>query len=143
MSRTERFRQQHNELMGLATELRGLLNPAALAQDGSAARSCVSKLTGKLTLHLGTEDKVLYPELMSHKDATVAAMAKRFANEMASTAPVVVAYSQKWGTATAIKQDPAGFVKESKTIITTLADRIKRENTELYAAADRCEGRAF
>lgn len=32
---------------------------------------------GKLTLHLGKEDKLRYPELMAHKNASVAAMAKR------------------------------------------------------------------
>lgn len=62
---------------------------------------------------------------------------------MKSTAPMLVAYGQKWATATSIKPDPSGFIKESKTIIAALADRIKLENNELYAAADRCEGHAF
>ncbi len=143
MARTDRFRQQHNDLMALATQLQGLLNPTALAADATPARTVLSKLIGSLTMHIATEDKVLYPELAGHKDPTVAAIAKRFAVEMKSTAGAVVAYNGKWNTSTMIKADPTGFVRDSKGIITALADRIKRENNELYAAADKVEGKAF
>ena len=128
MARTDRFRMQHNEL---------------LAADGAAARSCLARLMGKLTMHLSTEDKVLYPELAASKDAAVATLAKRFSTEMRSTAAVVTTYNNKWHTPTAIKADPKSFITESKQIIAALADRIKRENNELYAAADRSEGAAF
>ena len=143
MARTDRFRQQHNELLALATELQSLLNESALSQDCSAARTCLGKLMGKLTMHLSTEDKVLYPELEVHKDPTVAALARRFASEMKSTTAAVVAYNGRWATPTAIKENARTFVKETKDVIGILADRIKRENQELYAAADRSEGLAF
>lgn len=143
MSRTERFRQQHNEMLALATELQGLLNEGALSKDGTAARVCLGKLMGKLTIHLSTEDKVLYPELEAHKNPAVAALARRFATEMKSTTAAVVAYNGRWATPTAIKENASAFVKETKNVIGILADRIKRENQELYAAADRSEGGAF
>ncbi|OGB31826.1 MAG: hypothetical protein A3F78_04555 [Burkholderiales bacterium RIFCSPLOWO2_12_FULL_61_40] len=143
MARTDRFRQQHNELLALATELQSLLNETALSHDGTAARACLGKLMGKLTMHLSTEDKVLYPELEAHKDPAVAALARRFASEMKSTTAAVVAYNGRWATPTAIKENAHAFVKETKDVIGILADRIKRENQELYAAADRSEGGAF
>lgn len=98
---------------------------------------------GKLVLHLGAEDKVLYPELAAHKDASVAAMAKRFSVEMQETAKAVVAYNNKWGTPTAIKSNATEFIAETRNVLRILADRIKRENQELYAAADKTEGRTF
>jgi len=143
MARTDRFRQQHDELLAIAQELQALLDARALAKDASAARSCVGKLMGKLVIHLSAEDKVLYPELASSKDPTVAALARRFSTEMKSTTPQVVAYGDRWPTPSAIKASPEVFVQETKQVIGILANRIRRENQELYAAADRIEGKTF
>lgn len=143
MARTDRFRQQHNEMLTLANELQGLLNEEALSKDGSAARRCLGNLMGKLKLHLSTEDKVLYPELETHKDPAMAKLAHKFASEMKSTAANVVAYNGRWATPSAIKANAHGFIMETKDVIRILADRIKRENEELYAAADRSEEKSF
>lgn len=143
MARTDRFRQQHNDLLGIAAQLQNLLDPTALAADASAARTTLSRFIGSLNMHISIEDNVLYPELAAHKDAAVAAIAKKFSVEMKSTAGTVGAYNSKWSTASLIKADPAGFIRDTKGIIAALADRIKRENSELYAAADKIEGTAF
>jgi iron-sulfur cluster repair protein YtfE (RIC family) len=143
MARTDRFRQQHNELLQLAKELESLLIRQALANDGTAARTCLGRLMGKLTLHLSTEDKVLYPELMSHNDPVVATIARKFADEMKTTTAQVIDYNGRWSTPSAIKANPEVFIKETKQVIIILANRIKRENQELYATADRVEGNAF
>lgn len=143
MARTDKFREQHNDLLKIAGELQALLDVAALSKDGTPARTCLGKLMGKLVLHLSTEDKVLYPELTTHKDVNVATLAKRFAKEMEGTTKAVVAYNEKWGTPSAIKANATLFVTETKQVIQILGDRIKRENQELYAAADRIEGTSF
>lgn len=143
MARTDKFRQQHNEMLGIAKELQSLLDPIALSHDATAARICLSNLMGRLTLHLVTEDKVLYPELEASKDAEVAAMARRYSSEMKTTTAAVLAYNVRWATPSAIKADAAGFVRETTQILSALANRIKRENNELYPTADRFEGKAF
>lgn len=143
MARTTKFREQHNDLLKVAGELKALLNVNDLAKDGGPARKCVGALMGKLVLHLSTEDKVLYPELESNKDPAVANMARRFSSEMKTTAKAVTAYNEKWATPSAIKAQPAEFVAETEKLIQILADRIKRENQELYATADKVEGAAF
>ena len=71
------FKWRGLETDGVGHRTASFANPTALAQDGTVAKSCISKLMGKLTLHLGKEDKLRYPELMAHKNASVAAMAKR------------------------------------------------------------------
>lgn len=143
MARTDRFRQQHNELLGLAGELQAHLNVTELSTDATAARKALGSLMGKLTMHLAIEDKVMYPELIAHENRTVSDIAKRFSTEMKSTAQQVVSYSNKWATPSAIKANAEEFIKETKQVIGILADRIKRENQELYAAADRVEGATF
>lgn len=143
MARTDKFRQQHNELLALAHELQALLNEEALSTDGSAARRSLGNLMGKLLMHLSIEDKVLYPDLEGNKDPAVATLARRFASEMKTTAANVVAYNSRWATPSQIKENAHQFIKETKDVIKILADRIKRENQELYAAADRSEGKSF
>lgn len=143
MARTDRYRQQHNALLEIASELQSMPNAAALSQDATKARTTLSSLMGRLMLHLSCEDKVLYPELAAHTDPSVAALARRFATEMQSTAKGVAAYNEKWKTASAIKANAGSFVEETKNLLRILGDRIKRENQELYAAADRIEGKAF
>ena len=78
MSRTQKFRTQHAEILQVAGELQQHLKPSLLADDATPARACLSRLMGKLTMHLAAEDKVLYPELCHHADATVAKLAKKF-----------------------------------------------------------------
>jgi iron-sulfur cluster repair protein YtfE (RIC family) len=143
MSRTDRFREQHNVMLSLVSELQQLLDEKKLALDASAARKCLSNLIGKLTLHLSTEDSVMYPELTNSKDAELASLAVRFSSEMKSTSAKVKEYNAKWATPTSIKASPAAFISETKQIISVLADRIKRENQQLYAAADKTEGKVF
>jgi len=136
MSRTTRFREQHSEIMHIAADLQSTLNESSLASDASKARSILSSLVGKLKLHLSAEDKVLYPELQGSSDPKVVSLAKRFATEMSDVAPKVTEYNQRWLTPTSIMSDPGKFITETKQILNVLSNRIKRENNELYTAAD-------
>jgi len=137
MTKTEKFREQHNDLLKLATELQLLLDEKNLSLDAKTARSCLSKLMGKLTLHLSLEDNVLYPSLSKSKNIELSSLAARFSNEMKVTITKVTKYNEKWATPTSIKTNQAAFIAETKQIISVLADRIKRENQELYSLADR------
>ena len=143
MTRTLRFREQHNDLLQLAGTLQEQLQIDALTKDATAARNALSRLMGKLTMHLSTEDEVLYPELQSHPDPKVAELARKFMTEMRGTTQAIAAYNDKWKSPSVIKANPAGFVAETKHILQALGDRIKRENQQLYAAADRIAGKTL
>ena len=139
MTSTDKFRQQHNELLNLANELQELLDENILVEDGTAARRCLGSFMGRLQMHLAMEDKVLYPELEAHKNPEVATLARRFSAEMKTMPINVVAYNVRWATPSAIKADACGFIEETRAVIKFLTDRIRRENQELYAMADRSE----
>ena len=137
MAKSDRFRQQHEELLGLANELAGELDSDKLASDATTARSALSKLAGKLVLHLGAEDKYLYPDLMASKDAETQKTAQAFVEEMGGIAEAFIAYKDKWTTASAIQSNVAGFIDETKAIYGALANRIDKENNILYPMMDR------
>lgn len=136
MSRTDRYRQQHVELASLVTDLEKELDPTRLAADATSARRILSTLAGKLNLHLAAEDHHLYPELARSSDDNLKRLASKFALDMAPIAKAFTEYVGSWSTPTAIKNNPAAFIAQSKTVIKVLKERIRKENQELYPLAD-------
>ncbi len=136
MSKTKNFRDQHDDLLKIATEIAGHLNVNELSNDASEVRRLLSKLLGKLNVHLSMEDKSLYPKLLDHPDERVKVMAKRFMDEMGGIGKVVTAYREKWPSPLHIQKDPSTFIRETKGIFDALGKRIEKENNELYKTVD-------
>ncbi len=137
MSQTKTFREQHDELLKIATEIASHLDVDALAKDASKVRSLLSRLLGVLSIHLSMEDKSLYPRLLAHDDVAIKSMAQRFMDEMGGIGKVLEEYKTKWMTVAKIQDNSAAFVTETKGIIDALALRIEKENNELYEALDK------
>ncbi len=136
MAQADSFYKQHEELVEVVGKISGKLNAATVAAQAGEVRSLLNTLLGKLSIHLSMEDKALYPRLQQHADAKIRDTAKKFATEMANVAPVVQAFGAKWSESE-IKANPAAFVEETKKLFAALADRIRRENTELYPLLDK------
>jgi hypothetical protein len=106
-----------------------------LLPKGAAAaepmRTELSTFAGVLKLHLAMEDEGLYPSLSESVDAKIRDMARAFAVEMGSLAATFHAYNDRW-TVPAIAQQPEVFAQETRAVFRALADRIDRENNDLY-----------
>ncbi len=139
MLRTERFRNQHNELLKIATDISAHLNVDELSHDAREVRSLLSQLLGKLTVHLSMEDKSLYPELLKHSDEKISSLARKFIDEMGGIGESVNIYKDKWSNHIRIKEDPSGFIAHTKDIFNALSERIEIENSELYNILDELE----
>lgn len=127
------FKKQHDELLALTGEISKYLEIGKLTHNVEDVKKLFIKLLGQLTVHLKLEDEWLYPKLLEHQDEKIKAMAQRFVDEMGGIGQTVADYKQKWIIATsAIKQDPAGFIKETKEVFSALAHRIEIENNVLY-----------
>ncbi|RVT92487.1 hemerythrin domain-containing protein [Sphingomonas crocodyli] len=139
MSRTANLRRQHDAAVIIVGEINNLLlaRPGIEARDGAFQASLLlAKLTGLLRIHFAQEDRQLYPSLMASGRGGVAEIARRFFEEMGDLGQAYGAFAQRWESATQILNDPRGFRRESKVIFTALADRITRENEQLYPHAD-------
>lgn len=136
MAATDAFRKQHAELIDIVKQIEAALVPQNLSTETATVRPLLSSLVGKLTMHLAMEDNALYPRLKDHANADVRNTTLKFITEMSGIKPVVEKYSQKW-TDDAIRKDAQGFCTETCGLFTALGDRIRRENTELYAMVDR------
>jgi hemerythrin-like domain-containing protein len=136
MNKTDRYRQQHDELLEIATEITGYLNESTVAQEAPKVRSLLSRLLAKLKIHLAMEDKNLYPSLLQCGDQKVSGMAKSFMDEMSGIGQAVTEYQMKWSSPMQIQSAPRDFIEHTKGIFQALKDRIDKENNELYVAAD-------
>lgn len=137
MIRTKDFRRQHGELLDIVTEMSAKLDEDALKNDAGPMRSLLSKLAGKLSIHLTMEDRNLYPVLVDNADEKVRSVAHDFIEEMGGLKDAFGKYMDTWPTAPSIHEDPATFITQTKGIFETLGKRIEREDTQLYEMVDK------
>lgn len=142
MALTDNLRQQHDAATTLVAaielEIAGTGAGVECPDDVAWRISLLpAKLTGTLRFHLAAEDRALYPQLTASRDPEVAKLARHFVDEMGEIGPAFMAYSERWGRSTAIRDDFARFCRETIAVFAALGNRIDRENRELYPLADR------
>jgi hemerythrin-like domain-containing protein len=138
MGQIDNFVKQHDELLDLAKQISNLLKAEALTSDAKAVSTLLSRLGGKLKMHLAMENKVLYPKLLKHDKPEVRQLTEKYMTEMDQIAKLFTAYRETWAGPSKIEADSKKFIEETSQIFQALGARIKAENTELYplAAAD-------
>lgn len=137
MARTDSYRQQHQDIMKLAASISAKLTPAVVTSDSQGIRALMSQLAGKLGVHLAMEDNSLYPNMLGAKDANLSALAKKYMAEMGGIAAVVKKYTETYPTPQSIAAKPQDFIRETQALIAALSARVKKEESELYPAADK------
>lgn len=136
---TENFREQHEDILGIVKEISALLVPSILTKNAKEVRVLLSTLAGKLTVHLTSEDKSLYPKLISHESEEVRLLAQKYIDEMGNIKEVFGAFSKKWYNPTDIQEKPEEFIKEINELFSALGKRVEMENNELYTLVDKLQ----
>jgi hypothetical protein len=132
----EMYRAQHRELLATAAELLALAaRPPGEVGDGP--RKLLSRLAGKLTVHLQMEDHQLYPELSASRSDEVRRAAARFREEMGAIRATADGLFHRWLASGAIGAAPGTFLAELRPLLGALADRIAAEDELLFALAER------
>ena len=95
--------------------------------------SHINKLAGKLKIHLGSEDKFLYPSLLNSQDTNLKALANSYINEMGGISDIFTDYKNKFNTKSKITSIGIDkFLTETKKILDSIERRINKEENELY-----------
>jgi len=105
--------------------------------DAAETALRISRLAGKLKIHMLEEDKFLYPELLNYPDYEVKMKANQYISEMGSLAEEYARFKTKYNTPGKILADPDTFISEAKTILRALKNRISKEDNELYAFIEK------
>ncbi len=129
---TERYRRQHETLRALVADIP--TSAAAVAE--TQVRGLLIKFIGTLRAHLVMEDTYLYPAMMKHPDAAVREKAEHFQKEMGNLSAAIEEFFKTWSAIGTISKDPQAFVDDWKRVFATLANRMNREDNDLYALID-------
>ena len=135
MADTALMRIQHEDLMTLTAKISSYFN--SLPKDAEEIRLQLALLSLKLRTHLALEDHALYPQLFQHKNNSVKNLAKSYLEEMGGLHTTFGVYKGKWDTANRIQEAPDEFIQDTTKMFAELANRIKREDTELYNLVDK------
>lgn len=129
------YHRQHTEIGEIIGAISGKLDPAQLS-NGGAVSICadINKLVGIFSVHTASEDDILYPEMKASPAAS--AVAEQFQSEMDGLISEIEMYFLKWGSPAAVSGNPGDFVNESKSLCSSLSQRIEREDAELYPLAE-------
>lgn len=137
MGRTATLRRQHDAAVDLVGQIIERSNGSATLDNAYRIGLLLAKLTGLLRIHFAQEDHSLYPSLLASPASALTA--RHFMDEMGDLAATFEAFAKRWTSSTAIAADFAGFRRESGAVFAALADRVRRENEELYPLAEANE----
>lgn len=127
----DRFKHQHVEILSCISALRTHSQRGIHENAAEIARLIVA-MSSTIKLHLAVEDSVLYPALNTSKDTALAAMGKRFQDEMKHIAASYLAFSRKWNSAASVSSHPEEFRAEANSVLKVLYERMQKENTDFY-----------
>lgn len=137
MEFTNTYKKQHGQLANMVTSMESNLTEQTVIERTDAILEALARFSSLLNIHLAMEDNALYPLLHGSKSSEAESVAAKFEGEMGQLKEIVGNYLSQWEDPRSLKQQPKQFIKETRTLIAALKDRIRRENETLYPLADR------
>ncbi|WP_031513310.1 hemerythrin domain-containing protein [Desulfofalx alkaliphila] len=132
MSNLDNLNRQHQEIAQVIKDIEAIINQKDIEQESFNLSFKIGLLAGKLLTHLSSEDKYLYPALVSHAHSKVQETAKRFKNEMGNLANDFTNYKKTYMIANNIKKNPSQFAKDTATVFNAIKKRVEAEEKNLY-----------
>ncbi|RLB53420.1 MAG: hypothetical protein DRJ42_12005 [Deltaproteobacteria bacterium] len=139
MIRTSTFRHHHVQLHSTVEGLSAVLAWAASIDAAEQAALRLQELKGQLIIHLELEDTLLYARLLDHPSPALRTATQGFKDEIVHFAAAFAEFCHTWQRPQTIGSDWATFVAETEALLTALARRIHREETELFPLIDDAE----
>lgn len=136
MATSESLRRQHNDLLREIAELVKSLGAGALRTGAERAEERLSRLSGKLSVHVESEVDSLKEALSRRMGASHRADACRFIDDMETMLASFAAYRLKWGDPGSIRANPVGFMQETRRFFYVMAKEIEREDRGLFCLLD-------
>lgn len=126
------FMRQHNGITEELDYIDTILNKPDYESYLDDFVSHINNLAGKLKIHLISEDKFLYPNLVNGEDMGLKNMANEYIHEMGNIANTFTAFKNQINTKNKINEKLDTFIDETKSILSDIRKRISKEETELY-----------
>lgn len=126
------LKRQHSEIIDLAGYILNCIKNNSVDKNIEQVVKSINTISGKLKIHLLSEDKHLYPYLISSSDAALNMFGKKYYEEMSEVSKGYNEYKAKYNTSSKIKQNIGDFKEDTERIFSALSNRVEREERELY-----------
>lgn len=133
----DNLKAQHNKIDEILKDTIKLVNKKNFKEEGKLIAKNISQLAGVLKVHLGNEDRNLYPKLKNSGDISVKNLANNYISEMGNLNNVFTKFKNSFNTDAKINKNISEFTKEFKIVFAALEKRMKKEDTELYPIAEK------
>lgn len=131
MANINNLTRQHIEILEMIYNIRELMNKD-LEEESSEIAKNINLLSGKLKIHLESEDKFLYPNLLKNENEKIKNIAKCYIDEMGDIFNIFNNYKNQFNTRSKIINNKDNFVINTKEVFDKIEKRMKKEDKELY-----------
>lgn len=128
----DNLERQHLEINSLFSKINKNLNSNNITNDIDSLVWDINTLAGKLNIHMKTEDKFLYPELINGDNENLKKIAIEYSQEMGNIHKVFEEFKNNFNTKNKILNDIDKFLIESNKVLKLLKSRIDKEDRSLY-----------
>lgn len=132
MASMDNLKRQHLEIINLVSDAQKLLKGSDLENNAIELSRYIKTLSGKLKIHLSTEDKFLYPDMLKSMEVEVVKIAKDYISEMGNLFEVFMEFKEKYNTKNKILNNKVEFIKTASGVLSSVNNRILKEDRQLY-----------
>jgi hemerythrin-like domain-containing protein len=132
MTDTANLERQHQDFFDLMNKIAMHKSEQQVEANASTISLLLSQLSGKLKIHIISEDKFLYPALMNNTNPKIKTTSQAFYAEMGGLSQVFAEFKNNFATTNKITANPTAFLSESQKVFLALKKRIEKENKDLY-----------
>ncbi|MCM1989145.1 hemerythrin domain-containing protein [Oceanirhabdus seepicola] len=128
---TANLKRQHDDIKIIIDKILKDMNKDIDENSMNIAKN-INKLAGVLKIHLNSEDKYLYPNLLNHSDEIIRNKAKYYLEEMGSVSDSFSEFHKKYNIGSKIRESKNSFKTECKDTLRVVLNRINKEDSDLY-----------
>lgn len=128
----DNLERQHLDIKGLLKKINSILSIRNMEDSLDELVWDINTLAGKLNIHMKTEDKFLYPELINSSNTNLRNISKEYSEEMGNIHVIFTEFKNQFNTKNKILNDKDKFLIESKKVLKLLENRIEKEDKSLY-----------
>jgi|GEM_PF-613578 len=123
---------QHQKIRTIIEDIQAYLKLDQEADVLGILSTKINKLSSVLRLHLSSEDRYLYPQLLESDNQDVKGLAEYYDQTMGGLSNAFISFKTRYNTYDSITQDYEKFKGELLSIFAALTIRLDKEDHELY-----------
>jgi len=128
----DNLRNQHIKIRELINDIKVLIKLDITNENAKLLAYRINKLAGVLRIHLSSEDRYLYPQLMDSENNYTRELAESFDKSMGGLSNAYISFKTRYNTYVKIAENYEAFKLELNHIFDQLIIRLDKEDNELY-----------